>query len=257
MSIRKHGLPMTTLEDWELRAGPKRDDQWAEHRSAMEAGRAWLANGTDMPQEVTSALTSHPDFGPILAWSAEPEVKLPFDDFPGEPRNTDLLVEVTDSRGSYLLAVEAKADESFGDSLAKTRETVEAILARGERTNRWPRLEQLTLSLFGAEDPMSSRLVDLRYQLLTACAGVLRAGQLRGHTRAVMLVQEFVTPRMLDVNHARNAADFVAFVRAITRNDDGAQFAGDLVGPIRVPGAPLFEAHPALYIGKVSRNLRN
>lgn len=256
MSIRKGDVPITTLEQWGRIAGPKRPDQWAEHRSAMEVGRAWLEGDGDMPREVASALESHADFGPILAWSAEPEVKLPFDDYPGEPRNTDLLVEVTDARGDYLLAVEAKADESFGESLAQTRSTIDAILARGERTNRWPRLQQLALSLLGAEDPMSPPFACLRYQLLTACAGVLRAGQLRGHKRAVMLVQEFVTPRTVDVKHARNAADFVTFIRAITRNDPDTQFTGDLVGPIRVPGAPLFNEHPALYIGKVSRRLR-
>jgi hypothetical protein len=39
------------------------------------------------------ALASHKDFSEVEAWKAEPEVRLPFDSFGGEPRNSDLIIQ--------------------------------------------------------------------------------------------------------------------------------------------------------------------
>jgi hypothetical protein len=47
-------------------------------------------------------------------------VKLPFDGFAGEPRNTDALVVAQDGFGSYVIAVEAKADEPFSATVAES-----------------------------------------------------------------------------------------------------------------------------------------
>lgn len=89
-------------------------------RSAKEVARAWLeGGGLKLPVEVSSALTGHKDFGPVHAWRAEPEVKLLFDDFAGEPRNSDLVVHAQDPHGPFLIAVEAKADEPFGETVAE------------------------------------------------------------------------------------------------------------------------------------------
>lgn len=56
-------------------------------------------------------LSGHPRFDDVLSWDAESEATMRFDDFPGEPRNSDLLVIAEDAFGPYVLAVEAKADE--------------------------------------------------------------------------------------------------------------------------------------------------
>jgi hypothetical protein len=42
MTIIKNGINILTLEDWERHAGPKRQLQWKDGRSAKEAARAWL-----------------------------------------------------------------------------------------------------------------------------------------------------------------------------------------------------------------------
>src|SRR5882762_7207667 len=112
MTIRKKGQTITTLEHWAAHAGPKSKGQWVDHRSAKEAARCWLAvTSPTLPREVEHLLDGHPAFGAVQSWHAEPEVRLPFDDFPGEPRNTDLLVHARDAHGDFLLAIEAKADE--------------------------------------------------------------------------------------------------------------------------------------------------
>ncbi|MCG6535638.1 MAG: hypothetical protein L7F78_13310 [Syntrophales bacterium LBB04] len=121
MAIVKNGIPLSTLADWEKYAGPKRSDQWADGRSAKEAARAWISNGENkLPEEVLSVLVNHEAFGPIQSWQAEPEAKLSFDSFRGETRNADIIVCAQDSHGPFLIAVEAKADEPFGETVANT-----------------------------------------------------------------------------------------------------------------------------------------
>src|ERR1035438_4541749 len=112
MTIRKSNVELSTLEAWEHHAGPKSADQWVDGRSAKEAARAWLEPGLgNLPMEVVCALGGHASFGSVVRWEAEPEVRLRFDGFAGEPRNTDLLVLAEDAQGPYLIAVGAKRSE--------------------------------------------------------------------------------------------------------------------------------------------------
>src|SRR3990170_6814020 len=93
MTITKNGRLIRTRDEWRDLAGPKRRDQWAEGRSALEVARSWLSvRSPALPAEVAAALSGHECFGTILDWHAEPEVRLAFDHLGGEPRNTDLLV---------------------------------------------------------------------------------------------------------------------------------------------------------------------
>src|SRR5579872_6453476 len=120
MSIAKDGQPIVTLDDWKRLAPPRSPGQWVDGRSAKEVARAWLeGSGDSLPDEVHAALCIHPMFGPVVAWEAEPEARLPFDEFPGETRNSDLAVIARDGFGPYVLAVEAKADESFSETVAE------------------------------------------------------------------------------------------------------------------------------------------
>jgi hypothetical protein len=81
-----------------------------------------------MPPEVWAALATHPNFGPVLSWEAEPEARLRFDSFAGEPRNSDLVVHAEDASGPYVLAIEAKADETYGNQRRIAR--IERILPK-------------------------------------------------------------------------------------------------------------------------------
>src|SRR4051812_15458184 len=116
MPIVKNKQEIHSLSDWNRLARPKRPEHWVHGRSAMELARAWL-DDADLPGEVRAAIERHGDFGPVRAWSAEPEARLRFDKFAGEPRNTDLLIDAKDMHGRYLIAVEGKADEPFGETV--------------------------------------------------------------------------------------------------------------------------------------------
>ena len=253
MPIAKNGHPIATLDDWKKYAPPKSEHHWVDDRSAKEVARAWLAgSGTVLPHEVQAVLAAHPNFGAVLSWDCEPEAKLRFDTFPGEPRNSDLAVLAVDSHGSYVLAVEAKADEPYGETVA---DAFAAALERrivNPRSNGISRIEGLASRLLPARAAGTPSAIELRYQLLTACAGAVAEAERRGASRAVMLVHEFVTSATLDKNHERNSVDLQSFLHRIAgRPIEGLQ-DGRLFGPFTLPGSPSIN----LFVGKVQRNLR-
>ncbi len=251
--ISKRGRPISTLEEWFELAPPKVVEQWREGRSAMELARTWLAGGTALPSEVAAALASRPSFGEVLAWEAEPEAKLPFGDFPGEPRNTDLLVLATDASGPYVLAVEAKADEPYGDTVEKTLAGAHRRRRENSRSNGVKRVESLVYLLPASPDASLPRTGDLRYQLLAACAGAVAEAKRQGVTRAVMLVHEFVSRETKPEKHARNATDLAAFISRLSGARLDTVVDGQLYGPF---GLPIAEG-VRLFIGKVVRVLRS
>lgn len=257
MTISKNGRPILSLEDWKALAPPKADHQWTDDRSAKEVARAWLDAGSGKwPEEVATALSSHADFGAVLAWKSEPEARLRFDNFPGEPRNTDLAVEVRDTLGDYFLAIEAKADEPFAETVADTLAAALERKLKNPRSNGVARVEQLAAAILGPREAKEPSTGSLRYQLLTACAGALCEAERQGFTRAVLLVQEFVSSKTKDQNHQRNADDLNRFLQRLSHKPELHLAAGQLVGPLLVPGAPLLHSPVKLYVGKVTRSLR-
>jgi hypothetical protein len=256
MRITKTGLPITTLEDWEQRAGPKSPTQWVDGRSAKEVARAWLESPTRFPSEVLTALDKHPDFLTVLSWTAEPEAKIAFDELGGEPRNSDLLVHARDERGEYVIAVEAKADEPFGETVAAALSAAIERYLENPRSQGVRRIEQLATGLLQPRQSGDPALREIRYQLLTACAGALSAAQRSGCERALLLVHEFVTDKTSTERHTRNQVDLNRFVHRLSRSAVTEVPADSICGPFAVPGGRFSSANASLYIGKVCRNLR-
>lgn len=258
MGFHKDGMEINTLEAWERLAGPKSSKQWIDGRSAKETARAWLESGCEvLPNEVVAALERHPTFGPVLQWCAEPEGKLIFDDFRGEPRNSDLVVHAEDGKGKYLIAVEAKADETFGATVADTMaEALERYLAKG-RSNGLARVQRLAQTLLGPKSQGDPHLKAIRYQLLTACAGAVHEAERCSYSRALMLVHEFVTDETDDAKHQDNAFDLNKFVSRMTHGSVASISAGEIVGPLPLPASEFLTGNAELYIGKVRRNIRS
>lgn len=257
MPIIKDRTELRLLDDWERLAGPKSSSQWVDGRSAKEAARAWLeGHGATLPLEVANVFTAHPAFGPINAWEAEPEAKLRFDQFAGEPRNSDLVVHAQDIHGPFLVAVEAKADEPFGETVSETLSAALERLLENERSNGITRVQQLAQALLGSRRRGDPPIKDLRYQLLTACAGAICEAERFSYRRAVMLVHEFVTDKTVDEKHRCNAADLGLFTWRLSHGNVVNIDAGEIRGPFPFPGSPLFGTTVQLFIGKVSRNLR-
>jgi hypothetical protein len=257
MNITKNGTPITSLEDWEKRAGPKSPDQWVDDRSAKETARAWLeGKGLLLPKEVSAVLASHPAFGEVLTWDAEPEAKLRFDSFSGEPRNSDLVVHATDSHGKYLIAVEAKADEPFGETVSDTLSAAIERRLENERSNGVTRVEQLAKAILGPRTNGEPQIKHIRYQLLTACAGALCEAERCGYSRALFLIHEFITDKTIEDKHVQNANDLNSFVSRLSHGAVTGVRTGEIQGPFILPGAPLVEAKVNLFIGKVTKDIR-
>jgi len=257
MPISKHDQEISTLEDWKRLAGPKREDQWVDGRSAAEVARAWLESApSSMPKEVTNTLNSHNAFGQIHTWWAEPEARLRFDKFPGEPRNSDLLVDAHDPFGAFLIAVEAKADEPFSETVADALAAALERRLENSRSNGIARIEQLATALFGSRRRGDPPLKDIRYQLLTACAGVLCESERRGADRAVLLIHEFFTDKTNDEKHAANEIDLDRFLTRLSHGTVRSVKPGRVYGPFAVPGPPLFSTKVKLFVGKATRHLR-
>lgn len=258
MAVVKAERTITSLRDWEIHAGPKSANQWVDGRSAKEVARAWLAGGGNrLPEEVENALKGNKNYGPTQSWIAEPEAKLRFDGFAGEPRNSDLAVHVKDKAGDYILAVEAKADESFGDTIKKATQAAIARLKANPRSNGLKRIHQLKAAILGRNPDDEEADSIIRYQLLTACAGALCEAERKNYSRALVLIHEFITDRTEDRKHKINAEDLNEFAREISHNEISMIEPGIIYGPIHVPGHPILKSKIDLYIGKVFRNIRS
>jgi hypothetical protein len=257
MPIIKNGIEILSLEDWELRAGPKSHDQWVDDRSAKEAARAWLdLNGSELPGEIQKTLASHAAFSSVLEWVAEPEAKLSFDNFPGEPRNSDLVVYAKDAFGQFLVAVEAKADEPFSETVPDALASAVERYVQNSQSNGVTRIQQLVVALLGPRQSGEPPLKYIRYQLLTATAGALcKAGQ-QQLDRAVLLIHEFVTDKTSDEKHDQNARDLNHFVARLSHGAVTSVQPEYLYGPFTVPGVPLLSTKVNLFVGKATRNLR-
>ena len=269
LSIRfvKGSEEIHNLADWSVLAPPKRSDHWKPGRSAMESARAWCgSDGTSVPSQVRALLESNPATRGVTLTRGEPEKRIVFDECGGEPRNADVALLGTDPRGNIVaITIEAKADESFG---ATFQQTVAASIERmvsGSHSNGVERAEALAQALLlprrvGKTIPRAEwtpSLGPLRYQLLTAVAGTLAFAHQSGAKLAVFIVHEFVTDGTRDEGHRANALDLDAFV---TRLSDGAIRRippEQIVGPFPVAENPCWTSMPALYIGKVTKNIRD
>jgi hypothetical protein len=167
---------------WEKTTAPT--TPWVDGRSAKEAARVWLErDGTKPPAEVSAALAGHKDFGPVQAWRAEAGTWLPFDDFAEVTRASDVVVHARDAHGPFLIAVEAKADEPGGETVDEALAVAVDRLLENNRSHGLARIEQLAAALVGPRQTGDPSLRDVRYQLLTACAGALCEAGRRGYRR--------------------------------------------------------------------------
>ena len=242
--IEKNGVRLLTLDEWRVHAPPKSEVHWKDGRSAKESARSWLAAAPSLPAEIAATLSSHHHIGPLSAWRAEPEAHAPFDDFPGEPPNIDVLLVGRDKNGPIVVAVEAKADERFGSTVQQKLSSFQS----NPQSNGVKRIERLRAALFG-ELPNQPDIGDLRYQLLTATVAAMAEAKRQSAQRAVVMIHEFVTPLTTDKNRYSNARDLNQFVARISGRQDPLK-PRTLLGPFKVPGKPIVETEISLYFGK-------
>ncbi len=247
--ISKKGERILTENTWHRVAGPKSDNQWVDGRSAKESARFWLQTNNEFPKLFALPIEQHENFGTITSWSGEPEAKLKFDACGGETRNTDLLLTCEDSFGTFLIAVEAKADESFGSKVASARKQATEYRKVNERSRALERLNEKVDMLFGSEE-----VEHLQYQLLRATSGALRQAERSSIRRVILAVHEFKTDVTIDSNHKRYQTHLDLFLSSLSGGFIPALPADKLIGPVNFIGLDNFPTKPELYFLKVVTN---
>ena len=258
MEITKNKATIRSVEDWFNHAPPKgRDKHWKQGRSALECAEAWCGGdaGPCVPTEIASLLASHPDIQGTEILSGIPEHQVRFDRLRGEPRNSDLVLQGRNTKGVIAISIEAKADEPFDRNVQEIVADTLDDLVHGGKSKVNTRIQTLAQSLFNARRAGVPRLGDLKYQLLTAAAGALAYAAQTNAACAVLIVHEFVTSRMSPDKQRENARDLNAFTARVTDGKVAQLDPGTLLGPIHVPGDPLFPNAVPLYIGKARRSL--
>lgn len=257
MRLEKNGTRITCLDDWRRLAPPKGEHQWVEGRSAFELAHAWCGTGGPIvPDNLQDLLASNDATRGLVIELAIPEHRIPFDDHGGEPRNADLAFVGHVAGAKVAVTVEAKADEPFGATVSETiaaalERALENPASRGVR-----RVEDLVRALLGPHKKGQRHAGDLRYQLLTATAGSVAYAVAEDAPTAVLVVHEFVTPKTEDRLRARNADDYQAFLSRLGGLTPVEHDRSLLVGPFVVPGSPLFDHAPPLFVGKIVTDRR-
>lgn len=258
MRIEKDGRTITSMEDWRRWAGPKTPAQWVVGRSAYEFANAWCGSGdVCMPSELVALLDTRPETQGLSVDVVFPEHKIRFDDRAGEPRNADLAFVGAASGRKVAVTVEAKADEPFGGSVARTIcDALERSLSNA-RSRGVERGQALVRALLRPIEKGQMQTGLLQYQLLTAAAGSLAWARETQADIAVLVIHEFITSKTRDSYHVSNHAAYERFAERLGGNDASLCRSGHvLCGPFAVPGAPLFKAPVPLLMGKIRTDRR-
>lgn len=244
--ILKSGRRLATLDEWHRHAPPKeKHKHWKDGRSAKECARAWLDAAPDLPSEISDTLHSCNDIGPLRDWCVEPEAKVRIDEFRGPP-NIDVLLTACDDDGPVVVAVEAKADETFGATIEKTLSDAYARLEAKPKSKGVARVEQLA-ERFGLTLEQRD-VLELRYQLMTVTAAALAEAERRVAQRAIVMVHELVTPRTTPAKRDRNGRDLDLFLKVVFGHRTSLQ-PGTVIGPMGT------SRKPTLYFGKARRSV--
>jgi hypothetical protein len=166
----------------------------------------------------------------------------------GEGRNHDLLLLADGKNGRTVISIEAKVDESFGETIGRYW----ANAKRSAAPTRAPeRIEALLSVAFGVTarpdiDPWRG----LRYQLLTAVTGTAIEAARRQAAAAVVIVHEFRTDSADRDNVAVNTEDFQSFVGALVDLSPDEVASGRLYGPASLAPSAHLERAVDVFIGK-------
>jgi hypothetical protein len=247
--IHKNNNRIESVEDWFRLASPKEGlRHWKDGRSAKELAKIWFSKpGTPhIPADLISLLHSHPDLVSTEILEGTPEHKIPLDNFRGETRNADLVLIGKRGNSKISINIEAKADEPYDQSVANKLSNV-----KNPRSKIPNRIDLLCRALFGETPESNPELLNLRYQLLTGCAGTMIEAQRIEAKTAVFVVHVFLSDAVDDEKVRSNDGDYSLFMKHLGGLDAANVDDGTLIGPLTVPGGPFVPSDTPLYVGKI------
>jgi hypothetical protein len=194
------------------------EKHWKAGKSAHALTNLWFRTES-LPDSVASILRPHPIFGSAELIDAFLERKTNLGTR-GRASQTDLLGIIGADEYIAVLAVEAKAGETFGERVCQWHDGSE-----GKRT----RLAGLCKTLCIPEDVA----LQLRYQLLHRAVSAIYEAKRYRTNLAIVLVQSFA-------RDDESFGDFEAFSRAIGITDETSK--GTLSAPVVLEGVSLYLA---------------
>jgi len=243
----ENGPVITGVDDWLQLAPPAgRARQWQDFRSAKELASEWFRSGhAQAPEELLALLSGSRATAGFAVDRAVAEMKIPLDGFAGNTRNSDLVAFGNSKAGAVVAAVEAKADEPFGQR--SIGEELDAC--RNPRSNLPARIAQLSQAVFGRA--VDAAIRPLRYQLLHALAATAIVASEYQAKVGVLVIHEFISLGLDFDRVVENANDLQAFVAAVPGWEQAEYKTGRLLPPIMLTGGGLVPANQAVTIGKI------
>jgi hypothetical protein len=231
--------PIRTTNEWfDLCPPAKGKTHWKSGRSAKETARHWL-NG--VPAEFEKLVRPLGVKIDIIS----PEYITNFDSY-DNGRNHDLLI--LDQGNEIVIGVESKVDEPFSKPLSTQISEAIKEVNKNPRSNQLRRIEELRKAIFGGENKDQ---LELKYQLIFGLASVLSEARIQKYSKAIFVVQTFLSDEMDSEEHRTNQRDLDKFLSYISKGKNKIIHNGDLLGPFRVAGNSFIPNDVDLYIGKV------
>ncbi len=220
--LDKKNKEITDIKTWKdafFKSYPK---LWKKHRSAMSTSEYWLDKN-----RVNSLEKKLQKVFPALSIDvAYPECPLKFDSF-SNPRENDILA--LDEHHKYLISVEAKTDEEFGDYVF-LEAMRNAILEKRKNpsSKQIERLLGLYKNYFCGDD----EILNLMHQLTYWYAGSIAEAKRRKYPNVVLLNQVFIYPELNKEKLEKNHKDFEDFVNLISKKTIKKVACNKIYGPI-------------------------
>lgn len=232
--------PIRTIEDWFSKCPPMgKEVQWKDGRSAMETAKHWI-NGA--PAEFLNLVIPHG----VCIDIVYPEHNTHFDSYKGNTRNHDLLI--LDQANKIVIGIESKVDEPFGDTISEKIIDSEKELKKNPNSKALQRIEDLRKAVFGKLD---DKQLELRYQLLHGIAGVVAEAGIQEYSKALFVVQTFLSKEIDSVKHRTNQRDLDKFIEYLSKGQHRIIHNGDLLQIGELPGNKFIPNDIELHIGKI------
>jgi hypothetical protein len=242
-----------TVDEWKEYAPPKKNDShWVSGRSAKELAELWVGSGSVIiPQQLINILQSEPRFKNINLIAGYPEHKIKFDDLAGETRNADLAIEACCGDEPVAITIEAKADEPLDNYLDKKMLKALEEKIKNPNSQAVKRIADLVQAILPLRTKQIPALAKIRYQLLTGIAGTIAFANELNAKSAVFIIHEFHTSSTNPDKIKKNSIDIDKFIERFTSGAETKMLPGKLYGPYKIPGQPLFQTLPELYLGRI------
>jgi len=234
MSLRlenANGQAIRSFGDWlPLAHPPDAAGEWEDFRSAKELARAYFRTGSpSIPEEMAVLLNSRPETQGFQIGTAVAGKSIVAYTHTAKKRYSDLLLYGQRDQEKIVIAIEAVADQPFGD-------TIEDALMQGVNPDN-PRpslIHDLSRAVFGRA--IDSQLHRLRYQLLHGLvATIVEAGNQHA-SFAVFVVHEFLSLPLDFDGVMRNHDDLIDFIHAVPRWREERLSCGTLLPPTIAQG---------------------